>query len=442
MNNKLSKTFTFPSLLKFTCPTMIMMIFFSLYTIVDGIFVSRYVGTDALSAINIVYPIINLIIAIAIMFATGGSAIIARKMGMKKTKEANEDFSLIVVTCIILGTIITVVGLVWINPIIHLLGADNDLFGYCRSYLKILLVFSNFCILQMLFQTFFVTAGRPELGLWLTVFSGIINAILDYVFIALFQMGIEGAAWATIIGQAIPAIFGLFFFARKNNLLHFVRPKFSFNVLKYSCFNGSSEMVTNLSTAVTTLLFNLFMMKYVGKDGVAAITIVLYAQFLFISLYLGFSGGVAPVISFNYGSRNTIQLKHLYRMCLTFIISSSLIIFILSLLTASPIVAVFSPKNTYTYEIAVRGFYLFSISFLFTGINIFASSMFTAFSDGKTSAIISFLRTFLFIVLGITILPLFLKIDGIWLAIPFAETATLLISCFFLRKKKQIYQYA
>lgn len=441
MDNSISKEFNFISLIKFAMPTIIMMIFMSLYSIVDGIFISRFVGTDALSATNIVYPVINIIIGISIMLATGSSAIIARRIGEDKIQKAREAFSLIIFISVVIGIIVAVIGVIFIKPIIYALGGTEAIFNYCRDYLKILLIFAPASILQLMFQTLFVTAGKPHIGLILTIISGIMNAVFDYVFIVLMDMGITGAAFGTTTGYLLPSVFGIIYFINKKNNLHFVKFKLDWKIIIESCFNGSSEMVTNISSGIITFLFNLIMMRYLGEDGVAAITIILYAQFLFTALYIGFSLGISPVISYNYGSNNTKMLKKIFKICMTFIISSSILVFIFSILFSKSIVAVFSQEGTNVYEIAINGFILFSVSYLFAGINMFTSSMFTAFSNGKISAIISFMRTFIFIVIGIIVLPIFLEVNGIWLAVPFAEILSIILSLYYLISQKSIYHY-
>lgn len=443
MNYAIDKDFHFGSLLKFALPTIIMMIFMSLYTIVDGIFISRFVGTDALSAVNIVYPATNIILAVAIMLATGGSAVVARMMGEGDIQKANSNFAMIVFSGIAAGVVIGVVGLLFLDPICRLLGATDQLMSYCRDYLSVLLIFAPASVLQMLFQTFFVTAGRPMLGLWLTIFAGIMNAVLDYVLIVPLGMGVAGAALATSAGYLIPAVAGILYFSRgRANAMHFVRPRMNWHVLWESCLNGSSEMVTNISTGIITFMFNILMMRFLGKDGVAAITIVLYAQFLLTALYLGFSMGVAPVISFNHGSGNSARLKKIFRICTVFIGVSSVIVYAFSFFLSDELIAVFSPVGTAVYSIASSGFSKFAVSFLFAGLNIFASAMFTAFSNGRISAIISFMRTFVFILVGLVVLPRFFQVDGIWLAIPLAELLSFGVSVLYLKKMGKTYHYA
>ena len=441
MSNSIAKDFKLFSLLRFAFPTMLMMVFMSLYTIIDGIFVSRLVGADALSSVNIVYPVINLLIAAGVMLASGGSAVIAKKMGEGNTKEAKEDFSFLVLIGFILGIFMMVFGNLFLESIVTALGATPVLVDYCMDYLGICLLLAPACMLQLLFQTFFVTAGKPIAGLILTISGGIANMILDYLFMGSMNMGIKGAALATGIGQLIPAVAGLVYFSCFHGSLHFVCPKFRFRVLMKSCINGSSEMVTNLSTAVVTYLFNMTMLKFLGETGVAAITIVLYGQFLFTAMYMGFSMGVAPVISYNYGRDHRVLLRRIFKICVGFISVSSVVITVIALLSAPFIVQIFTPVETETYAIAKDGFFLFSINYIFAGVNIFASSMFTAFSDGKISAIISFIRTFILLVLNILLLPVIMGVTGIWLAVPAAEFLTVFVSLLYFRKKRNIYHY-
>lgn len=433
--NSISKDFKFFSLLKFALPTMVMMVFMSLYTIVDGIFISRLVGSLALSACNIVYPVLNILMAAGIMLATGGNAVIARKLGEGGEERACRDLTLIVLTGIILSIFFTAAGNLAILPICRALGATELLLGYCRSYLSVLLFFAPMCMLQMLFQSFFVTAGKPGLGLFLTAAGGLANMALDYIFMGPLQMGISGAALATGIGQTIPAAAGLLYFALRRSGLRFRKPVWDARMLLESCFNGSSEMVTNLSAAVVTYLFNTIMLRLSGEIGVAAITVVLYGQFLFNALYLGFSIGVAPVLSFNYGLRDETKVNRLCGICLRFVSVSALVITAAALLGSPYIARVFMKKGADGYALTARGCFLFAFNYLFAGVNILASGIFTALSDGKTSAFISFLRTFVFIIASALILPLFLGTDGVWLSIPLAEALTLIFSVTKLKKR-------
>lgn len=441
LENPLSKNFTMPSLLQFAFPTIFMMIFMGLYTIGDTIIISRFVNTDALSALNIVTPVINIIVGLGTMLATGGSAIVARKMGKGNEKRASQDFTLIVSAGAIIGVAVSIIGNLLINKIIWGLGASEMLFPYCKQYLFILLLFTPASIMQVLFQNLIVTAGKPGFGMVLSISAGAINVLLDYIFVVPMDMGIAGSALGTGIGYMIPTIIGIGFFAQSKRTLHFQKPLIDFRVLWQSCSNGFSEMVSQIATAVTTFLFNIMMMKLLGENGVAAITIIIYTQFLLTALYIGFSMGVAPIISYNFGSKDYNRLKRIFRMCLLFICIASVMIFAIAMLFGSPLVSIFSAKGTSVYQIARQGFLLFPISFLFCGFNIFASATFTALSNGKVSAIISTLRTFIFISVALLTLPQFFDVVGIWIAVPLAELLTIFVSVGFILKNKKVYHY-
>ena len=441
-HNGIAQEFNLISLLRFVAPTVVMLVFMSLYQMVDAVFVSKFVGENALSALNIVYPFPSIVIAVSIMLATGGSAIIARNMGEGKEKEAKENFSFIVLVGAVIGVAIATAGILFIEPLIYMLGATPSLYDYCYEYLFILVLSVPLSVFQMLFQSFFVTAGKPHLGLTLTVLGGVSNIVLDYVFIVLCGFGVSGAALATSIGYSIPGLFGLIYFAvSRKGTLYFVKPVFRWGVLFKCCINGSSEMVNNLAVAVTTFLFNVLMLKYAGEAGVAAITIVLYAQFLMTSAFMGFSSGIAPVVSFNYGSGNVRQLKKIFKISVWVIAVVSAEVFVIAETCSDVVIMVFTPAGSEVFGLTKYGFAIFSFSFLCTGMNIFASALFTAFSNGKISAILSFLRTFVFLTSCLLFLPLFWGVDGIWLAVPVAEVMALFVSVYYLVRFKKVYQY-
>lgn len=441
-HNGIAQEFNLISLLRFVAPTVVMLVFMSLYQMVDAVFVSKFVGENALSALNIVYPFPSIVIAVSIMLATGGSAIIARNMGEGKEKEAKENFSFIVLVGAVIGVAIATAGILFIEPLIYMLGATPSLYDYCYEYLFILVLSVPLSVFQMLFQSFFVTAGKPHLGLTLTVLGGVSNIVLDYVFIVLCGFGVSGAALATSIGYSIPGLFGLIYFAvSRKGTLYFVKPVFRWGVLFKCCINGSSEMVNNLAVAVTTFLFNVLMLKYAGEAGVAAITIVLYAQFLMTSAFMGFSSGIAPVVSFNYGSGNVRQLKKIFKISVCVITVVSAAVFVIAETCSDVVIMVFTPAGSEVFGLTKYGFAIFSFSFLCTGMNIFASALFTAFSNGKISAILSFLRTFVFLTSCLLFLPLFWGVDGIWLAVPVAEVMALFVSVYYLVRFKKVYQY-
>jgi putative MATE family efflux protein len=442
MENKLAQNFNFFSLIKFSLPTMIMLFFVSLYVMVDGVFVSRFVNTNAFAAINIVYPLFSMLFAISSMLASGGSALVAKKMGEKKDKQAKQYFSLIVLSSAVIGLIFALICLIFIKPIIYLLGSDDAIYQYCYDYIVPILIFSPLCILQMIFHSFFITAGKPKMGLIATLTGGTTNIIFDYIFIVLSGMGIAGAAYGTIVGFIAQNTIGILYFTfKRKGTLYFVKPSYNILAVVKSCYNGVAECIGNLSVSITTFLFNIEMMKYIGVDGVAAITIILYAEFILMSVFYGYSSGVAPVFSYNYGSKNTYQLKNIFKISTIFIVLSSVLICFLSLPAAPYIIDIFAKENSHVFYIALKGFFIFAISFLFTGTNIFAAAMFTAFSNGKTAGIIMFLRTFLFLSLSILLLPLILNVNGIWLAVPTAEFLSVSVSVFYFVKYKNIYNY-
>lgn len=441
MGNSLAQEFTLFSLLRFTLPTVCMMVLFSLYTIVDGMFVARFVGENALAATNIVYPVVNVVLGVAIMFATGGSALVAKTMGEGEALLAQRRFTFIVMTAAALGAAIAVLVLLFLPQIVRLLGATAALYEDCFEYAAILSAFAPVVILKIAFDYFLVTAGKPKWGLYSALLGGLSNLALDYVLIVLCGMGIGGAAWATVAGYAIPCAVGLFYFARRGKTLRFVRPLAELRTIATVCGNGYSEMVTQLSMALTTFLFNWVMLRYLGESGVAAITIVLYAEFLLTSAFLGFSSGAAPIVSYNYGSGNRARLRRILRHCYAVVAVSSLAIFFLAEAGASFLVAMFADAGTDVYEITLHGFRLFALGFLCSGVNIFSSGMFTAFSNGRTSALLSFLRNFAGIVLFMAVLPRWIGANGIWLVVPAADVAALVATAYCLRSYRMLQGY-
>ncbi len=427
MSTSLNQHFTPWALLKFAFPSIIMMIFMSLYTIVDGIFISRFLGSNALSSLNIVFPVINVVIAIATMLGTGGNAIISKYLGEGRDRDARECLTQFTVIGLVISLLLLVLTQIFLTPLCRALGSTDVLLADCRAYLSVSLLFAPACMLQTLFQSYLVTAGMPALGLFLTIGAGILNAVLDYVLILVFPMGIAGAAIATGIGQSVPAVAGLFYFLLSRKGLYFTRFRLHPKELFMACYNGSSEMVTQLSNAVITFLFNLIMLDLAGENGVAAITILLYGQFLFNAFYLGFSIGISPIVGFQYGAGNRKQLRSIYRTTFLFVLASSVALTVIAVISSTPLVSVFT-RDPETFTLADAGFRIFAFNFLFSGFNIASSGFFTALSNGRVSAIISFLRTLVFIVLSLLTLPRFFGITGAWLAIPVAEFLTLMLA--------------
>ena len=433
MSHSINQKITPAGLLKFAAPSIIMMIFMSLYTIVDGIFVSRFLGSNALSSLNIVYPVISVAIAMSTMIGTGGSAIISKYLGEGKKERAREALSQFVVLALLISFVLLIFSEAFLTPISRFLGASDALLADCRVYLGASMLFVPACMLQAVFQSFLVTAGRPGLGLLLMTGAGIFNMLFDYVLIVPCHMGIAGAALATGIGQCIPAVCGLCFFFFTKQELRFCRFTFSGKEILDACYNGSSEMISQMSNAIITFLFNIVMMSLAGEHGVAAITILLYGQFLFNAVYMGFSIGIAPIVGFQYGAGDRVKLKKIYKISFLSVAVSSVVIVVAAIVLSPAIVGIFT-KDQRTWELASVGFRLFSVNFLFSGINITSSGFFTALSNGKVSALISFSRTLVFIVISLLILPQILGITGAWIAVPVAEFLTLLISGWMHRK--------
>ena len=440
--NALARDFTTASLLRFALPNMVMMVFLSLYTIVDGMFISRYVGTLALSAMNMSFPLTCLELGVGIMLATGGSAVIAREMGEGKEDLARQDFTCIVVLALAVGAGFLVLGNAFLDPILRLLGTSPAQMDFCRTYTAILLWFAPAFFLQTVFQVLFVTAGRPGLGLGATAAGGTANIVLDVLFMGPLNMGIAGAAVATVIGYCIPAAIGVGFFLRgKGSALRFAPFRLRGGMVLHACGNGASEMVTNLASAVTTFLFNRIFLEFRGEDGVAAITMVMYFQFVFSAVYFGFSMGVAPVFSYHYGARNEPQLRRMFRSCMGIVAVCSGAAFAASQLVIGTCLAVFTDPGTAVYVIAIDGFPIFAVSFLFMGVSTFASALFTALSNGTVSAVISFARTLVFLVGTLLLLPVILGETGIWLAVPAAELLGLGVAAGFLLWGRKKYAY-
>lgn len=441
MNNQLEREITIPSILKFTLPSMIMMIMMSLYTVVDGTFVSRLVGTDAFSAVNIVYPLMSVTIGMGTMFGTGMTALVSRKLGEGKKEEANRIFSFITLFMVILGVAVSAVCLVFLEPMIYAMGSNDDIFGYCYDYAMPLVFFFAPNMLQLMFQSLYVADGKPQIGLAVTVVGGLANVVLDYVFIAIFHMGITGAAIATGIGYSIPAVYGLWYFARnRRGNFCFVKPKAEYRALIQSASNGASEMVNFLSTSVTTFLFNIIMMRLVGQSGVAAISILLYLDFVLTAINLGYSMGMAPLISYNYGKGNEEKLKKIFRMSVGFCMLVGITMTVGTLTFSEPLSAIFTKRGTDVYDMAAVGLRIYAFGYLFKGYNIYASAMFTAYGDGRRSAILSFMRTLVFLVVSLLGLAALFGVTGVWFALPVAEVLALAMSVFFtIRYRKPLH---
>lgn len=443
-DQRLDMEITARSLISYSLPTIGTLLFFSIYMMVGGVFVARFVDTNALSAMNIILPLANISAAIGMMLASGGSAVVAKLMGEDKNDEARGIFTFLFLTALVVGTVIAVLGLVFLDPIIAFLGGSGEeVYGYCRDYALWTLILYPFGVIAMLMLVFVIAAGRALLGTILAVIGGTATILLDWLLIAVVPWGIKGAAIASGLGYAIPSIIGfVFFLGNRQGTLYYVKPRIDFRVLAQSCGNGASEMVTNLSLSAITLLLNWTLLRLAGTDGVAAITIILYAQGLMNSAFMGYSTGIAPIISFNWGKKDSGRLKRIYRISLSAIGISAVFIFAASLLFAGPLVGIFAAKGTAVYAMTVPAFRIFSVCFLFMGFSIFGSSMFTALSNGRVSAIISFARALVLEAACILLLPLILGIIGVWAAVPAAEFLGLVLTFVYFRRLKDRYGYA
>ena len=440
-SNAYEKPVTLKNIVIFAVPTIAMTVFMSFYTMVDGLFVSNLIGTDALSAINLTAPVIQLVTAVSTMLATGGSAVIMKKMGEQKTDEAKEDFTFLIIVNVIVGLVMCVAGYLAMDFIFAGMNLSPAVEGYCVEYLSRYLIFTVPILLMNNFTLYMIASEKAVLSLICSVTGGILNMALDYVFIAGLDMGIGGAAVATGLGYSVTAVAGLFVFSRKKSLLHFKKPVFRIRVLGSAASNGCSEMATALVTGIVTMMFNWTMLHYVGEDGVAAVTIIMYVLMFASSLYTGYSYGVAPMLSFYYGEQNREKLKKLVGLSMKVIAVISVITAAASFVMTRPLVSVFARTDNPVYDLAVTGNRICTAALFFIGFNIFASGMFTALSNGIVSAVLAFSRSFVFMLITMIVLPLILGVNGIWLATPAAELMALGLSFFMLLKYRKRYGY-
>lgn len=442
MRIQLSGHFTYKKLLRFVMPSIIMMIFTSIYGVVDGLFVSNYVGKTAFAAVNLIMPFLMGISALGFMIGTGGSAIAAKALGEGKKEKANEYFSMMVWVTVIGGLSLAVLGFLFLRPIASALGAEGALLDNCILYGRILLVSLTPFMLQNVFQSFFVTAEKPKLGLYAIIAAGVTNMILDFLFIAVFRWGLAGAAYATAVSEFIGGLFPVFYFSRKNNsLLKLGKLRFNGGILLKACTNGSSELMTNLSMSVVNALYNFQLMRFAGEDGVSAYGTIMYVNFIFIAIFLRYSIGSAPIIGYNYGAGNHAELKNMLRMSLKLVGCWGIALALLSQILAAPLASIFVGYDKGLFGLTCHGFRIYALTFLVNGYNIFGSSFFTALNNGAVSAVISFLRTLVFQIASLLLLPLIFGIDGIWSAVLVSELLTLILTGVFLIKNRTVYHY-
>lgn len=438
----LSDKFTYGKLLRFTAPSIIMMIFTSIYGVVDGFFVSNYVGKTPFAAVNFIYPFLMILGTVGFMFGTGGSAIVAKTLGENNEEKANRLFSFFVYISVALGAVIAVLAFIFIRPIAAALHAEGELLENCVLYGRIFILGLPMYVLQMEFQSFFVTAGKPGLGFLSTVAGGLTNMIFDALFIVVFKWGLAGAAAATVMGQCVGGIIPLVYFFRPNtSLLRLGKTNFDGAALLKATTNGSSELMSNISMSLVSMLYNIQLIKYAGEDGVSAYGVLMYVNLVFLAIFIGYSIGTAPVIGYHYGAKNPAEIGSILKKSFVIIGISSLAMLGFSEVMAGPLSRIFVGYDPALYAMTVHGFRIFSFQFLFAGVSIFASSFFTALSNGGVSAMISFLRTLVFQTAAILILPLIWKLDGIWISIVAAELVSFVVSLIYIAAKRKKYGY-
>lgn len=443
MRIQLSDHFTTGKLLRFVAPSIVMMIFTSIYGVVDGLFVSNFVGKTAFAAVNLIFPLLMILGALGFMIGTGGSALVARTLGEGDGGRARRYFSMLVYVTIGGGIFFSVLGLLFLRPIAALLGAQGAMLEDCVVYGGILLAGQTMFMLQNVFQSFFITAEKPHLGLGVTVAAGLTNIVLDFLFIAVFRWGVAGAALATAASQFVGGGIPLLYFARPNpSLLRLGKTNLDGRALLKACTNGSSELMTNLSSSLVTVLYNFQLMQLAGEDGIAAYGVIMYVNFIFIAIFIGYSIGSAPVVGYHHGAGNSTELKSLFRKSLLLVGAAGVALTAAAEALALPLTKIFVGYDAALLAMTCRGFRLYSLSFLLTGFNIFSSGFFTALNDGFVSAVISFLRTLVFQTAVVLVLPAFMGTDGIWLAIVVAELLALAVSIWFLWRKRGKYRYA
>lgn len=442
MNIQLSDHFNYRKLLRFTLPSIIMLVFTSVYGVVDGFFVSNFVGKTPFTAVNFIMPFLMILGSCGFMFGTGGGALIAKTMGEGNINRARQLFSLIVYTSIACGIILAFFGIIFLRPLATVLGAEGQLLEDSVKYGRIILIAIPAYILQYEFQCLFATAEKPTLGLYVTIAAGLTNMLLDALFVAVFCWGLEGAAAATAISQCVGGIAPLIYFASPNgSLLRLGKTQFDGKALAKTCINGSSELMSNIAMSVVSMLYNVQLLKYAGEDGVAAYGVLMYVSMIFQAIFIGYSVGTAPVIGYHFGADNSKELKGLLRKSLVLIGIFAALMFSVSYSFARPLSVLFAAYDENLLSLTVRAFSIFSFSFLFSGFAIFGSSFFTALNNGLVSVAISFMRTLVFQVAAALILPLFWQVDGIWMSIVAAEMIAVAVTVLFLWVNQKKYQY-
>ena len=440
---QLSDHFTLGRLYRFCLPSIIMMVFTSIYGVVDGYFVSNYVGKTPFAAVNLIMPFLMILGGVGFMIGTGGSALVAKHLGEKDENQARRVFSMMMILTLILGVSISVLGIIFADKVALLLGADIEMLEYCVTYARTCLIFNTMFMFQNVFQSFLVTAERPKLGLVVIVAAGCTNMLLDFLFIAVFQLGVVGAALATGLSQTVGGLLPLIFFLRKTNgsKLHMVRTRLELRPVLQACSNGASELMTNISSSVVSMLYNHQLLTLAGENGVSAYGVMMYVSFIFAAVYIGYSIGTAPIVGYNYGAQNHAELRNIRVKSMRSMLIGGVIMVSLAELLAPVLAGIFVGYDKELFDMTVHAFRLFSFTFLLSGFNIWCSSFFTALNNGAISAAVSFLRTLVFQLAAVLILPIFFKLDGVWFSVAFAEVCAFIISVIFLIAKRKKYNY-
>lgn len=442
MNIRLSEHFTYKKMLRFTLPSIIMMIFTSIYGVVDGFFISNYVGKTPFAAVNFIMPFLMILGAVGFMFGTGGSALISKTMGEGDNEKAKRIFSLFVYVTVACGIVIAALGIIFIHPVAELLGAEGQMLEDCVTYGRIILVALPFYMLQYEFQSFFSTAEKPQLGLGVTVAAGLTNIVLDALFMMVFKWGLIGGAAATAISQMIGGIVPLIYFFRPNtSLLKLTKTSFDGKALLKACINGSSELMSNISMSIVSMLYNTQLLKYAGEDGVTAYGVLMYVNMIFLAAFIGYSVGTSPVIGYHYGANNQTELKSLLKKSGSIICAFAICMFMFAEVLANPLAGIFVGYDEALMDMTINAFRIFSFSFMCAGFSIFGSAFFTALNNGLIPALISFLRTLVFQVIAVLVLPIFFGLNGIWFSIVTAEIISVIVTLAFIFGKRKKYGY-
>ena len=439
----ISDNFTYKKLFKFVLPSIVMMVVISVYGVVDGLFVSNFVGKTAFASLNLIMPFIMILGGTGFMIGTGGTALVSKILGEGDKEKANKTFTMMVLFTVILGAILTIFGIAVMRPVVKILGASDDMVEYSVLYGRIVVGFTIFFMLQNLFQSFLVVAEKPNLGLLVTILAGVTNGIFDALFIVVFKWGIVGAAVATGMGQMVGSIIPIVYFAKKNNsLLRFTKTKLEWRPILASCANGSSELLTNVSSSVVSMLYNKQLMKFYGENGVSAYGMIMYVQFIFLAIIIGYSVGSAPIVGYNFGAENTTELKNVFKKSMIVLSVAGVVLAGLAELLAVPLAKLFVGYDSDLSSLTVHAFRITSIAFIFSGITVYSSGFFTALNNGLISAVLSMLRSLVLQITFVFLLPYLFGVEGIWWAIFATEAGAFLVAIIFFALEKKRYQYA